>query len=203
MADTNDLLTEIQHLRTTNRALAADLLAQDLKFREHLWISHCHLQLYGDDGEMQCSECQADYLHDPVEALVEMARAAHENTHLALTDGARFLSYLAGSFGIPKYAGGEMVCEAQVAAETLDRIREWLAHPLTPLPIPMILYCPKCHVQHIDCPQPEKGWTNPPHRSHECQATGCGFIWRPADVPTVGVVVIFTNGRRDSIPRSK
>lgn len=64
------------------------------------------------------------------------------------------------------------------------------------LPIPMVLYCPACGVQHIDQPQPEKGWTNPPHRSHECQACGC--IWRPADVATTGVEVIQTHGTADT-----
>lgn len=65
-----------------------------------------------------------------------------------------------------------------------------------PPPIPMILHCPRCHAKHIDAPQPEKGWSNPPHRSHECQS--CQFVWRPADVPTVGVDKIETRGQHDS-----
>jgi rubredoxin len=65
-------------------------------------------------------------------------------------------------------------------------------------PIPMVLTCPKCGAQHIDKPQPEKGWTNPPHRSHECQA--CGTVWRPADVETVGVEAINTRGKADTWP---
>lgn len=64
-----------------------------------------------------------------------------------------------------------------------------------PLPIPMVLFCPCCSTQHIDAPQPEKNWTNPPHRSHECQV--CGFVWRPADVTTNGVKAITTKGERD------
>lgn len=62
-------------------------------------------------------------------------------------------------------------------------------------PVPMLLYCPRCAMQHVDAPQPEKGWDNPPHRSHECQ--GCGYVWRPADVATVGVERIATVGQRD------
>lgn len=62
-------------------------------------------------------------------------------------------------------------------------------------PVPLLLYCPRCAVQHVDAPQPEKGWTNPPHRSHECQA--CGYVWRPADVATIGVARIDTRGQRD------
>jgi hypothetical protein len=78
-----------------------------------------------------------------------------------------------------------------------------------PAPIDMVLHCPKCHTQHIDCPDPvTEGhadgprescagtWTNPPHRSHLC--AHCGHIWRPADVPTNGVAAIKTRGKADS-----
>jgi len=73
-------------------------------------------------------------------------------------------------------------------------------------PIDMILRCPRCGVQHID--EPDKpgphfqsviqggGWDNPPHKSHLC--AGCGYIWRPADVPTNGVAEIKTKGKNDS-----
>lgn len=63
-------------------------------------------------------------------------------------------------------------------------------------PIPMILYCPGCGLRHVDAPEPERGWTNPPHRSHQCH--DCGAIWRPADVPTVGVERIETSGSADT-----
>jgi len=72
-------------------------------------------------------------------------------------------------------------------------------------PIDMVLFCPKCGMQHIDEADPydmtyvEGGpgaWTNPPHRSHLCH--GCGYIWRPADVPTNGVAAIKTKGKNDS-----
>jgi hypothetical protein len=65
-----------------------------------------------------------------------------------------------------------------------------------PAPIPLILSCPKCGLLHIDAPDPAKDWTNPPHKSHLCH--GCGTIWRPADVPTVGVAAITTKGRADT-----
>lgn len=63
-------------------------------------------------------------------------------------------------------------------------------------PIPMLLFCPVCHRQHIDQTQLEKGWDNPPHRSHECQFCGC--IWRPADVATNGVAAITSRGKADN-----
>lgn len=77
-------------------------------------------------------------------------------------------------------------------------------------PIPMVLFCPCCGVQHIDEPDQcgdegclhhgtphghKDDWTNPPHRSHLCSA--CGFIWRPADVCTEGVKAIETKGEKD------
>lgn len=62
-------------------------------------------------------------------------------------------------------------------------------------PIDMLLFCPNCNAPHIDAPQPEKDWTNPPHRSHECQ--NCEWVWRPSDVPTNGVASIQTKGQHD------
>jgi hypothetical protein len=64
--------------------------------------------------------------------------------------------------------------------------------------IEMILFCPACGVQHIDMPEPEIGWTNPPHRSHMC--ANCHHIWRPADVETTGVENIKTKGQFDNEP---
>lgn len=61
-------------------------------------------------------------------------------------------------------------------------------------PIDMILFCPLCYYQHVDEPKGE--WKNPPHRSHSCKQ--CGWVWRPADVPTNGVKEIKTQGQHDS-----
>lgn len=64
-------------------------------------------------------------------------------------------------------------------------------------PIGMVLYCPSCGKQHIDAPDDRTpDWKNPPHKSHLCH--GCGTIWRPADVPTVGVTAIATIGKADT-----
>lgn len=75
--------------------------------------------------------------------------------------------------------------------EDLARVRRASANP-----IPMILYCPTCGHQHIDSPDPAKGWDDPPHRSHLCIACGC--VWRPCDVPTTGVERIETRGSTDT-----
>ena len=66
-------------------------------------------------------------------------------------------------------------------------------------PIPMVLHCPVCHDQHIDAPEPGNGWNNPPHKSHLCHT--CGTIWRPASVPTTGVVNV-SMGSKDNWPYS-
>lgn len=68
-------------------------------------------------------------------------------------------------------------------------------------PIDILLFCPSCGEQHVDQPQPEKEWTNPPHKSHECQF--CSHVWRPADVPTNGVLTIQTKGQVDRSPRPR
>ncbi len=60
-------------------------------------------------------------------------------------------------------------------------------------PLDMMLFCPNCTYQHIDAKKGE--WRNPPHKSHLCEA--CGFIWRPADVPTNGVEKTQTKGEKD------
>jgi hypothetical protein len=63
--------------------------------------------------------------------------------------------------------------------------------------IDMVLFCPKCGMQHIDAPDERTpNWKNEPHRSHLCH--GCGHIWRPADVPTNGVAAVKTTGKADS-----
>lgn len=103
---------------------------------------------------------------------------------------------------------GHKAEHAEAEADFQDAVRAFdsaLApqQPSQGAPIDMVLYCPKCGEQHIDEPEwcdgevvHDKGWTNPPHRSHLCH--GCGHIWRPADVPTNGVVAVLTQGKDDS-----
>lgn len=74
-------------------------------------------------------------------------------------------------------------------------------------PIPVVINCPECGLQHVDAPAPcslhecthsgvcyasangqaEKcdRWDNPPHRVHKC--AGCGCLFEVASVNTVGV----------------
>lgn len=80
----------------------------------------------------------------------------------------------------------------------LHRLAHWRDLAERIVPVPMVLFCPRCGDRHIDQPDPENGWLNPPHRSHLC--AGCGLIWRPADICTVGVADIATRGRLDIPP---
>jgi hypothetical protein len=34
--------------------------------RKLLWLNHGHMELYGDDGEMQCSRCMLDFKRDSI-----------------------------------------------------------------------------------------------------------------------------------------
>lgn len=59
-------------------------------------------------------------------------------------------------------------------------------------PVALLLSCPICHVRHVDAGE----FAIKPHHTHACQA--CGFVWRPAIVPTVGVQ--FLPGFKDPAP---
>ena len=71
--------------------------------------------------------------------------------------------------------------------------------PVELKPINMIIVCPKCGMQHIDAPEPDKGWTNPPHKSHQCHY--CNIIWRVCELPTNGVPSVKTRGEADTWPK--
>jgi predicted RNA-binding Zn-ribbon protein involved in translation (DUF1610 family) len=58
----------------------------------------------------------------------------------------------------------------------IHKMREQLLKP-----VPMVLHCPQCNGRHID----EGEFATKHHHTHACQH--CGFVWRPAIVPTVGV----------------
>lgn len=55
------------------------------------------------------------------------------------------------------------------------------AAPAAPEAVPMVLHCPECRTRHLDVGE----FATKPHHTHACQ--GCGFVWRPAIGPTVGV----------------
>lgn len=60
-------------------------------------------------------------------------------------------------------------------------------------PLPMILHCPRCYIQHIDVDDESGLWaTERHHRKHLCKPEdgGCGYIWQPTTVYTVGVAAL-------------
>ena len=66
-------------------------------------------------------------------------------------------------------------------------------------PVDMVLYCPKCGLQHIDAPDSRSpDWTNPPHKSHLCH--GCQHVWKPSDTPTNGVKQTVSGKDSDTAP---
>lgn len=87
--------------------------------------------------------------------------------------------------------------EAMAFGMSVDLLKKYFKG-LIDLPLRMILHCPVCRRQHVDAPEPDKGWTNPPHKSHLCGFCGCQ--WRPADVPTTGVAHTETKGKNDNWP---
>lgn len=110
------------------------------------------------------------------------------------------------------------VCRLAREFHNHDSLRQRIAQELVPAlkaaqqqaePIPMVLHCPKCGMQHIDGEEWEndphdieqgqiRTWKNEPHRSHLCHNPTCRTIWRPADVPTTGVKVVSTKGKADT-----
>jgi len=93
-------------------------------------------------------------------------------------------------------------------------------------PVNAVLFCPNCCEQHVDEAMPDvcetcgkslsehpavgtanatcfvfTAWLNPPHKSHRCNF--CNHVWRPADVPTNGVLELKSKGERDGFVKPK
>ncbi|MCA8242884.1 hypothetical protein [Burkholderia sp. AU32262] len=156
-----------------------------------------------------------------------MNEAPKENERATIMDACQSISRSADALKschtVDGDWGEDLDAKAFYDAEMLllGRLTAMLDNPAQPEPIDMLLFCPKCGVQHVDAPEPftpagrcecagpdecetcesnraafEESWQNPPHRSHLCHA--CGTIWRPADVPTNGVAAIQTRGKADT-----
>lgn len=79
---------------------------------------------------------------------------------------------------------------SRMGAVAADRMQ---LPPTATAPVDMLLYCPACLDQHIDAPKGD--WTNPPHKTRQCQNPKCRHLWRPSDYPTNGVSKIKTSGQ--------
>ncbi len=141
-------------------------------------LKHCHnvitQALYSEDGI------------DPDAATTAIARLEGKMEKLGVASAQmtleRWWDVLCEAVGIDP---GDELSPLPIAKQ---RLAEHAA------PTDMLLFCPKCHAQHVDAP--EGDWTNPPHKSHLCH--GCGAIWRPCDRPTNGVERITSMGSADT-----
>lgn len=152
---------------------------------------------------MSLEKIEAQDQTDHREALVRLIRAelVDEVRDLTLCTVRHPDLLVAGCHAVG-YADPEDAAEktAELLADAIIRQYQG-AHG----PIPMVLHCPRCGVQHIDRADPyivpgRTTWDNPPHRSHLCKPEdgGCGLVWRPADVATTGVEQVKTTGKADT-----
>lgn len=124
----------------------------------------------------QCPHGDPNERQKVTELLAALA-AVRARADAAIAERDRFRAYFGGAMR----DDGLIDLKPFVLAERLDA-----AEARAESPIDMVLYCPKCDVQHIDAPDERTpDWKNPSHKSHLCH--GCGHIWRPSDHPTNGV----------------
>lgn len=67
----------------------------------------------------------------------------------------------------------------------VDGVKQAVCYDCGNKPVDQLIYCPRCLTQHVDKPEPDKGWTNPPHATHTCKF--CGLRFRPSNRNTNGV----------------
>lgn len=114
----------------------------------------------------------------PPSPIVEIIRCAEETP--AETIKQRLIAFLKW----PAHRDGLYYEWNEVVEELL--LDDGMALEITPTaaPVPMVLACPTCHERHVD----EGEWATRPHKTHLCSR--CGTLFRPANVPTVGVAVL-------------
>lgn len=167
------------------------------------------LRREGFSLEIACQKANALSPHLPQQVEATVIWPLRPDQRASLQAAAEFLDACAGSdIEVDGVAAISIVedLQAHFMPENWDdcfhlEVARLLALAQSPAPdaqpIPMLLWCPKCHVQHVDEPDERTpDWDNPPHRSHLCHACGC--IWRPADVATEGVRSIATMGKADN-----
>ena len=81
---------ELGEMQSQLAASHEQVRALEGELRHTWWLNHGHFgTLYGDDGEMQCPQCPADYKRDPLEDLrVQMAAVAVARWEQALATSA-------------------------------------------------------------------------------------------------------------------
>lgn len=127
-----------------------------------------------------------------------------------------------GDWIVTGVQGEHYPCKPDIFALTYE------AADASPVPIDLIIFCPICHTQHIDIPEPDICECEHPKSQHSLamgcyglfpegsclclgfkvawdnpshkshKCHGCGTIWRPSDAPTNGVAKIQTRGENDT-----
>lgn len=114
-----------------------------------------------------------------------------------MTDRDRLLASIKAHVAVAQHAGREETDARHAyeraqsrARQELERVEELLEELAElevdddPAPIPVVIHCPKCGLQHVD----EGEWTMRAHRTHLCAK--CGETWTPCARPTVGVLAL-------------
>lgn len=132
----------------------------------------------------------------PVDVREEVRLMAQEIVHE--------LAELGTALSFPRDKGHPVRLFVGQATHGNESYRRWLLRaaedfiegrampPAAPQPTAMIIFCPICHERHIDVGE----FATKVHHTHSCQH--CGFTWRPAVEPTVGVQ--FLPGFKDKVP---
>lgn len=123
------------------------------------------------DADVSCEDCECPEFINP--SLVSVPEVCD-----TCGRGAQYAGTCTSSFHICKactWYDGQRIstcvgCEQQRISQEAE-----------PEAIPIILTCPFCKARHIDRGE----FATKLHHTHACQ--GCGMVWRPALVPTVGV----------------
>ena len=130
----------------------------------------------GQESTGTCDSCAQAHLPEALEKL-EAAKGK-----IDALEGA--LEKIRSKFTDAENATSEQIAVSAVAfLDAYERETISLREKIVALeaPIPMLLFCPTCGSRHLD----EGDFATKVHHTHACQ--GCGMVWRPAVVPTVGV----------------
>lgn len=122
--------------------------------------------------ERTCAACAANVCgaHQPVGAVLQLLSEAVTGLEAALAKQHESTAFYKQQFN-----------HERTEVRRLAKLVEELSAP-----VPLILACPECDVQHVD----EGEWATRRHGIHRCSA--CGHEWSPAARATVGVRMLQT-----------
>ncbi len=192
----SDIVTE--QLMPIHRDGASDiteLVIERLKARREQGIATYGTTLQPRNGRDALEDALAEaldlaqYLTQAIEERgaeqpVPLAAASLEEIEVGIQDALAQEANVMGSLSSEYWSGLESGVIYGVRWREQRGGADWAE--LRDVGIPCELFCPQCGAQHVDAPDTEQGWDNPPHRTHKCHA--CGHLWRPYPVATFGVL---------------